>query len=121
MLERIIMSENTQEKRVRNPLNEALPQVFNREGLVKKNPDGNRATGKDFHRVMAKTLFIRNAVTSPDAPARIRIQISAGSLTLTRDMSMLLIPMGHEDDEQPDIIAALLLNGWNITTTMGGS
>ena len=109
------------EKKVRNALNEALPQVFNREGIVKKNPLGNRATARDFSRIMAKTLFIRGELNNAEVPAKLRIQIPAGSLTLKRELSDLMLVMGTDADEQPDIIAALLLNGWAITTTTGGA
>lgn len=108
-------------KRERNPLNEALPQVFNREGIVKKNPRAPRATGRDFSKIMAKTLFIRNQLSTVELPSKIRIQIPAGSLTLTRELTELLAVMGHDDSEQPDLIAALMLNGWNVTTTVGGA
>ena len=107
-------------KRERNPLNEALPQVFNREGVVKKNPNSPRATGRDFSRIMAKTLFIRNQMSMVELPCKIRIQIPAGSLTLTRDLTELLTVMGPDESDQPDLIAALMLNGWNVTTTTGG-
>lgn len=107
------MSDNmtVKERKPRNEFNEALPQVFNREGLVKKNPNNARATARDFSRIMAKVQRIRENIISHDMCMTIEMPI--GDLYLDTAWSRkIAIVTDHE--EQPDVIAALLLNGWIV-------
>lgn len=112
------MTENNVTTKERNPLNEALPQVFNRMGEVKKNPNGQRATNRDFMRIMGKVTYIRKVISEGNGNVRLRIQIPCGSLIVNQDYTAMIsaAPINENDD---DVLAQLFLSGWYVSTIMG--
>lgn len=112
------MDEMSKEKKARNVFNEALPQVFNREGLVKKNPDAPRATQREFSRIISKALTIKELVLNdPDEKTVVSIILDCGVMSFNHEFSTILCTE-RDNEEQPDIILSLILNGWSIQIEM---
>ena len=106
------MSDQISTRKPRNEFNEAMPQIFNREGLVKKHPLNNRPSPRDFVRIMAKVQKTRAAVIENDHG--IVIEMPIGDLYLDQGWSRK-IALITDNEEQPDLVAALLLNGWKVS------
>jgi hypothetical protein len=98
------------ERKPRNPLNEALPQVFNREGAVKKGPN-KKATNRDFNRIINRVSRTRAAIQQRECNLVITLPI--GEIALNRDYSIMLAIVDETDDDG-DILLSLMLNGWEV-------
>lgn len=108
------MDEQTvKEGHVRDQFNAALPQVFNQKGLVKKNPNGRRATNRDFNRIVTRTTIMRNQIQNKDYS--LVIELPCGEVTLNQEFSRMFATPRDDEHEQPDIILALLLQGWIVS------
>lgn len=102
------MSEN----KVRNEFNEALPQIFNREGLVKRNPNGNVAVRRDFNRIFATVQSLRASVLADGKS----LTIGCNNFVAVCDTQFSTkLASIRDNDDQPDILAGLLLNGWKVS------